>query len=351
MTTTRTPPGRETGFLSGRTQASPQEEPGEADNPSGKRLNKQEEWEERHTRAAKAASGGMVRSVARKLGVTARSLREIGIGFENFAATFPMRAADGRCVGLRLRPLNDIHTKLSAPGSGLGLFIPSRGLTGSAELVAEGESNLAAALTLGYRAIATPGAGQCANEVVRFFASRPAACPCIVADADDPGQRGAERIARALTDAGTPCRLLVVPAEHGDLREWLKAEKLGPDVLPRAIEACPTCWPEGFAQGFLRLPHWIVRQGIVAKIRPTAWAVFVVIASFADADGRCWPKRQRVAQLVGVDVRTVDTCKNVLRSAGLLDWRRGGTGRANEYQVRLPPVFLRKALDKVGQAR
>ena len=206
---------------------------------------------------------------------------------------------------------------------------------GAADLICEGESDLATGLSLGYPGIGTPGTGQCAEEVARYYAARPAVVPCIVgdADADGAGQRGAERLAGALLAGGTPCRVLIAPDEYHDLRGWLTKGGLTPALLAEAVGARPIRWPDDAARGFFLSPNWTVKRRIIAHVGPTAWAVYCAIGSFADGDGRCWPDREQVAALVGVSVKTVGDALSRLREAKLLNWRRGGTKRANEYQI------------------
>ena len=321
-----------------------QEEPAEVTELSGKE-DDGNSWRRRGEEASAALSESTLNTVAGELGVSPAALRSLGMGFEGFAVTFPMHDAGGRVVGLRLRPLKDLHAKQGAEGSALGLFLPGERQRGKAELICEGESDTAAGLTLGFASIGTPGAGQCAGEAARFCRARLTSAPCIVAhnDPDKTGQRGAERIAAALLAASVPCRVLTVPSPWKDLRDWLMRGGLTSKVLRKVLRECTPRLPERFPRGFLRLPHHLARRGALRQVGPTAWAVWCAIAGFADAEGRCWPARRLLAELVGVDVRTIDGAKARLRAAGLLTWKRGGIAggkkRANVYTIDAGEIF------------
>ena len=344
MMTVPIKPREETRFSSRENLTSPQEETLHT-TTTGESVITEIDWEEKQRQTSQAISASTLKAVASELGVTVESLREIGIGFDEFAITFPTRSAEGNVIGMRMRPLKDLHAKWYAEGSKPGLIIPESAMLVSPELITEGETDLAAALTLGYRAaVATPGAGQCAAEVVRFFQCRTASIPCLIADNDDDnaGQRGAVAIGDALLNADMPYRELLVPKEYNDLRQWLNSKTLSKIRLDITIDTCPIRWPGNAAANFFMQPNWLVRKGIIGHIGPTAWAVFCAIASFANQDGNCYPDRKQIASLVGVSTRTVDDQTKELRRIGLLDWQRGGPGRANRYQIKNFKKFCKR---------
>lgn len=331
-------PDKKPRSCSNRKPRSPQEDPCEAEELSGKEAST-EQWEERDKAARQALSQATLDDVAKRLDVSAVALGSLGMGFDKYAVTFPMFDPSGRCCGLRLRPLGDLHSKQAADGSALGLFLPDERRRGKIALVCEGESDTAAGLTLGFASVGTPGAGQCAEDVAEFLRARLTSAPCVIGhnDPDGAGEKGAERIAAALLAAGVPCRVLIVPAPWNDLRAWRTAQPLTAGALKAAIRDCPLRWPEHFPKGFAAVPNHLAKRGAIRVVGATAWACWCAIASFADEDGQCWPGRELIAELVGVDVRTVDAAKERLRAAGLLAWKRGGivggAKRANVYQV------------------
>ncbi|MCY2929852.1 MAG: hypothetical protein NTV86_10235 [Planctomycetota bacterium] len=140
----------------------------------------------------------------------------------------------GKVLGIRLRFPDG--RKLAVPGGREGLFIP-QGLAYSGPLlVAEGPTDTAALLDLGYEAIGRPcctgGVGHCI-EIVRGH--QPLAV-VIVADADAPGQRGAEALATAILPYAASVRVIQPPEGVKDAREWKRVGGTQADVSA-AIEA------------------------------------------------------------------------------------------------------------------
>lgn len=278
---------------------------------------------------------------ARDWGVSAESLQQMGVGFDKHAYTFPMKSAGGQIVGHRLRPVKG--GKLTLAGGHLGLFIPEGVTPCNAEIIAEGESDTASALTLGFRAIGRPGATAVVSEVLRFFSGAIAPCPCIIADGDQVGVEGAERLADALLAANIPCRLIVPPKPHGDLREWHVDGGLTREQLQQAIEAEAVRYPLRWIPGFFQMPNALLRNGVVAKVGDGPFALLCVIQSFyAGGDSIICPDRKVLAELLGVGVGTIDRYKRTLKEAGLLDWQTGHTGRCNEYWTNFGPILTKK---------
>lgn len=63
---------------------------------------------------------------------------------------------------------------------------------------------------------------------------------------------------------------------------------------------------------FLRLYVNSVKKGLVAKLGPTKFATLVVIASYMDADGYCYPTQRQVAEALGVSLTTASKYVNEL---------------------------------------
>lgn len=220
-----------------------------------------------------------VNHLAETWGVRPEALWRMEIGFDSGAYTFPMKNARGEIIGIRKRAYEDPREKYAVEKSVNGLFIPAgknsplktsdlqasswgrasaesdgaparsqggrrpagvldkktrkkpvgRLFKKGYEVITESESDLAAALTLGFSGIGRPGAWGATEETVAFFQGCLTACPCIVADNDPArgGLKGAEALADALVTAGVPCRVLTPPDGIKDLREWLT--RGGPD--------------------------------------------------------------------------------------------------------------------------
>jgi hypothetical protein len=218
----------------------------------------------------------------------------------------------------------------------------------SVEVITEGESDLAAALTLGFEGIGRPGAREGAKEIVRFFGGCLTAYPCIIGD-NDPhlgGQERAEALADELVAAVVPCRVLTPPTDFKDLRDWLTRGNLTASVLRAAIDRRPVRWPDGDAPGFVQVPNRVLRRGLTAGIGAGPFSLACVLLSFYMPGGKVYPPREVLASLLGVTAGTVDRRKRVLEKHGISEWRRGGTGRANAYRVNLGPVRKSKKREK-----
>jgi len=117
-------------------------------------------------------------------------------------------------------------------GSRLGLLLPQWELPGSRFLlIVEGESDLAAALTLGFEAVGLPGVHACWDvlaETVRGLSV------VLILDNDEPGQRASADLVCHLASVCRSIRQLVPDAK--DLREWLN-NGLTAELLAERIEA------------------------------------------------------------------------------------------------------------------
>ena len=170
----------------------------------------------RDTRAAD------VERLAAGLGVSPGSLLRLGVAWAapHRAWAFPMCNGRHETVGVRLRA--DDGRKWAVAGSRNGLFFPV-GLQGTGSLlVCEGPTDTAAMLNLGYDAIGRPsctGAVEMVIQAVRTLRRRDVV---VVADADGPGIDGADRMARALTEAGRRPRV-IRPLRGKDARAWVQA--------------------------------------------------------------------------------------------------------------------------------
>ncbi|MBL9001737.1 MAG: hypothetical protein JNK25_11435 [Phycisphaerae bacterium] len=171
------------------------------------------------------------------LGVSIRSLERLGVGRAPGAWAFPMRDATGRIIGIRTRP--DSGGKFCLRGSRLGLFVPDGLEQGGTLLIAEGESDAAALLTLGFAAIGRPGCGNGTRMVCDLVARLRPAMLAIVSDSDEPGLRGAEVLALALTVRCRDVRVVVPPSPHKDARAWANAGVSHDEVQAAVQSAAP----------------------------------------------------------------------------------------------------------------
>jgi DNA primase len=164
------------------------------------------------------------------LGVSINSLRRLGIGWskDHKAWTFPMGDARGRVTGIRLRLPSG--RKLSIKGSKEGLFLPDDLHAGGRLLIAEGPTDTAALLDLGFDAVGRPSCTGGTKHIVALAKRLKPVEIAIVADGDGPGQRGADRLAVALLAYVPIVRVVIPPPGVKDARDWKRAGATAADV-------------------------------------------------------------------------------------------------------------------------
>jgi len=164
------------------------------------------------------------------LGVSAASLRRLGAGWlpDRRAWAFPMRNAKGDVTGIRLRLPSG--RKLSIRGGREGLFLAGDLHAGSRLLVCEGPSDTAALLDLGFDAVGRPSCTGGTKHLVELVKRLQPVEVAIVADGDEPGQRGADRLAVALLAYVPIVRVVIPPPGVKDARDWKRAGATAADV-------------------------------------------------------------------------------------------------------------------------
>ncbi len=156
-----------------------------------------------------------LKEFAMELGVEWTSLAKLGCCWakEHQAWGFGMRDGHGNLVGIRLRT-RDGH-KFAVRGSHQGVFLPG----GEADLLAlicEGPTDTAAALTLGFYAVGRPSCSGGMQDIMTAFRRLRVSRAVLIADADDPGVRGAQMLQEHLRIASAS---LVLPTK--DLRAFV----------------------------------------------------------------------------------------------------------------------------------
>ncbi len=175
--------------------------------------------------------------LAETLGLTEESLCRLKVGWsaEYKAWTFPMSDAIGDVTGIRLRLRNG--RKLSVKGSREGLFVPEGLESNEQLLVCEGPTDTAALLDLGFQAIGRPscmGGRKLVCESVRRLEAKAVVC---VADNDEPGRNGADKLASSLVVYCPDVRIVSPPEGVMDARAWKQAEATMGDVAEAIEEA------------------------------------------------------------------------------------------------------------------
>lgn len=185
-------------------------------------------------RYARAVRAERLDEFATNLGVTVPSLRRLRTGWDGAAWTFPMRDAAGRVVGIRRRLPHG--RKLSLKGGREGLFVPDGLGRPDVLMICEGPTDTAALLDLDFAAIGRPSCTGGTRHVIGVIRRQMPRAIVIVADADEPGQRGADRLASALAVYRRDVRIITPPIK--DARAWKQAG-VGKQDVENAIQAAP----------------------------------------------------------------------------------------------------------------
>lgn len=183
---------------------------------------------------ARAMTAPRLAGFARSLGLTAESLRRLGVGWDGEAVVFPMVDEHLVIVGIRRRLPSG--KKLSVRGGHEGVFLPSNPFhSGGYVFLCEGPTDTAALLGIGLDAIGRPSCMGGRSIIKAITGRRDVA---VVADDDGPGWQGAVILA---ADLARPGRLvkLIVALRGKDAREWAQLGATGDEVRSAAHNATP----------------------------------------------------------------------------------------------------------------
>lgn len=184
------------------------------------------------TKMAEAASLGTpdetLQRLADELGVSLGSLRRLSVGWliGRKAWGFPMRSDKGEVVGVRTRYASG--AKAAIKGGREGLFVPADLEPGGRLLIAEGPTDTAALLGLGFSAVGRPSCTGGVKHIVGLAKRLAPSEVVIVADADGPGQTGANNLASVLLTYVLAVRVITPPAK--DARDWVRSGATAADV-------------------------------------------------------------------------------------------------------------------------
>lgn len=175
---------------------------------------------------------GELEPFAATLGLSQTSLESLGCVYapEHRAFAFPMRDAQQRTIGIRLR--NDHGDKWAVKGSRAGMFLPKLDLQSQLLLIVEGPTDAAAAVELGFDVI---GRSACLGQeqMIRDYVRRRSPHRVfIIADNDAPGQRGARRLR---DDYLRRASIVTLPSK--DLREFKNCGGTR-EILNELLRAC-----------------------------------------------------------------------------------------------------------------
>jgi hypothetical protein len=181
--------------------------------------------------------------LAVSLGVSAESLTRLGVGWsmKHRGWTFPMADASRKVLGVRLRMPSG--RKLSITGGKDGLLVPEGVDTHGLLLIAEGPTDTAALLDLGFAAVGRPSCRGGVRLLVDLVRQHHVSEVVIVSDNDTTdnkmaGQRGAANLASALVAYCPAVRVIAPPTGFKDAREWKRRGATAADVQA-AIDVAP----------------------------------------------------------------------------------------------------------------
>lgn len=183
-----------------------------------------------------AVRGDLLNRLANQLGLSRQSLLDLELGWdaEARAWAFPMRDGDDQLTGFRLRRWNG--AKFTRKGTHEGLCLPRSLSTGTQLLVAEGPTDTAALLDLGFNAVGRPSCTGGVQQLSRLVRRLKSTELVIAADADGPGQLGASRLMERMVQ-DVPVRIFRPPAK--DIREWLQRGGASTTEVLGLIAAAP----------------------------------------------------------------------------------------------------------------
>jgi hypothetical protein len=176
-----------------------------------------------------------------KLGISAKSLKRLRVGWDGKAYTFGMSNAQGQTIGIRRRFPNG--NKVSVTGSKTGLFIPTDLSSEGSLLICEGATDTAAVLDLGFNAVGRPNCNSKVEMTARLAKNRHVV---IIGDNDppkkdgrQPGNEGALLLANKLVFVCPSVQMIFPPAKYKDIRGWYNSGLKRDELLTNIENAKP----------------------------------------------------------------------------------------------------------------
>ncbi|MCH9656031.1 MAG: toprim domain-containing protein [Planctomycetes bacterium] len=181
-------------------------------------------WDVMQEQFQNQADAQSLGQLAEQLSVTVESLRSIGVGWchRQNCWTFPERNGEQKICGFMRRYTDG--KKLTLQGSQRGLTLPTDWNQPDQRLhICEGASDVAAAISCGWRAIGRPALGSGFDNLAILLKDEPAQI-VMVADNDSEGvgRAGAEKLAQRLSNVlQKTVQTKTPPKQYKDLREYL----------------------------------------------------------------------------------------------------------------------------------
>ena len=169
--------------------------------------------------------GAQVYRLAERLGVASRALEAIYCGHDGRAWTFPERNQSGLIIGV-VRRFED-GKKMCAKGSRRGLTYSDNWSDGTGPILCvEGQSDVAAGLTMGLAVIGRPSNSGGIAMLASLLAQHRDRRVVILGERDKkedgqfPGLDGARRVVQGLAKRGIRAVCMLPPVGSKDLREY-----------------------------------------------------------------------------------------------------------------------------------
>jgi hypothetical protein len=168
---------------------------------------------------------GRIEVHADALSLSVESLRRFRFGWceKEGCSTWPMSDARGRIVGITRRFADNSKRIMLGHKAGAYLSDDPPPPPGSMLVICEGATDAVACRDLGLPCVGRFSCTHGARLLVELVGAWRPGLLVIAADADEPGERGAESLAAALLPYVPALKVVRPPAPHKDLRAWRQA--------------------------------------------------------------------------------------------------------------------------------
>jgi hypothetical protein len=176
-------------------------------------------WDSACNKFSAAFTYSMRNAFSDSLGVSTMAMAIIDVGWcePQSAYTMPMRDHRGRVVGIRLRRKDG--RQFAIRGSINGVFCSSELVNkkdSGPVVICEGPTDTMAMIDMGLWAMGRPSCSSGTETTKKLCVGQ---AVIIIADADEPGRRGADRLAGELDELCTSVKVIEPPGCK-DAREW-----------------------------------------------------------------------------------------------------------------------------------
>ena len=167
-----------------------------------------------------------------------KAVRAVGTRCNTFGCwTFPMKDAQEKTVGFRLR--NEYHSKYALSGSSNGLFFKGPLTPNSPVLVVDGVSDAITGWLHGLNVVGRPSSTSGNELLTELLTNLNAHSVWQLLDRDKgKTKEHARDVARELMSNFKSGKIFYPPGNYKDLREWLRTQKSLPNKLSKLAITC-----------------------------------------------------------------------------------------------------------------